>query len=593
MEKNLTTGSVGRQLIGFSLPYLLSYLLQTLYGMADLFIIGQYEGVAGTTAVAVGSQVMHMLTVMIVGLAMGTTVSIARAIGADDRPQAAAATGNTVTLFLSLSLVLTAGLLLLRRPITAVMSTPEAAVEGTIRYLTICFLGVPCITAYNILSAIFRGMGDSKSPMIFIFIACLANIALDYLFIGALHLGPAGAALGTSLSQAISVAISLAVIVHRRTMPLAKADLRPQKPVMDAILKIGVPISVQDKFIQISFIVITVIANRRGLTDAAAVGIVEKIIGFLFLVPSSMLSAVSALGAQNLGAGKPERAKQTLFWAIGLACGFGAVTVVAMQFLAEALVGLFTPDQAAVLAGGQYLRGYIWDSFFAGVQFSFSGYFCACGRSGLSFLHNFLSIVCVRIPGAYLTSRLFPQTLLPMGLANAAGSLFSICARWICPAADRGLSAEPRRGPHRGEASPAEAGGRPAAAGVRAHRAQDRQPPAPAARGTDDAARRDRACGLRPLPPVLAGADAAHHRLQPPAVAGALPPSDGLHPRKPPAAGRLLPRDHPDRLRPDERHRKIRHRDHHPRPGSMRSQGSPPRGAGSAQPRLRGCHRFA
>lgn len=282
MEKNLTTGSVGRQLIGFSLPYLLSYLLQTLYGMADLFIIGRYEGVAGTTAVAVGSQVMHMLTVMIVGLAMGTTLSIARAIGADDRPQAAAATGNTVTLFLSLSLVLTAGLLLLRRPITAV-------------------------------------------------------------------------------------------------------------------------------------------------------GIVEKIIGFLFLVPSSMLSAVSALGAQNLGAGKPERAKQTLFWAIGLACGFGAVRVVAVQFLAEALVGLFTPDQAAVLAGGQYLRGYIWDSFFAGVQFSFSGYFCACGRSGLSFLHNFLSIVCVRIPGAYLTSRLFPQTLLPMGLANAAGSLFSICARWICP----------------------------------------------------------------------------------------------------------------------------------------------------------------
>ena len=266
MEKNLTTGSVGRQLIGFSLPYLLSYLLQMLYGMADLFIIGQYEGVAGTTAV-------HMLTVMIVGLAMGTTVSIARAIGADDRPQAAAATGNTVTLFLSLSLVLTVGLLLLRRPITAVMSTPEAAVEGTVRYLTICFPGIPCITAYNILSAIFRGMGDSKSPMIFIFIACLANIALDYLFIGALHLGPAGAALGTSLSQAISVAISLAVIVRRRTMPLAKADLRPQKPVMDAILKIGVPISVQDGFIQISFIAITVIANRRLMDYIRANGL--------------------------------------------------------------------------------------------------------------------------------------------------------------------------------------------------------------------------------------------------------------------------------------------------------------------------------
>ena len=148
------------------------------------------------------------------------------------------------------------------------MSTPEAAVEGTVRHLTICFPGTPCITAYNTLSAIFRGMGDSKSPMIFIFIACLANIALDYLFIGALRLGPAGAALGTSLSQAISVAISLAVIVRRRTMPLAKADLRPQKPVMDAILKIGVPISVQDGFIQIS-----VIANRRLMDYIRANGL--------------------------------------------------------------------------------------------------------------------------------------------------------------------------------------------------------------------------------------------------------------------------------------------------------------------------------
>ena len=278
MEKNLTTGSVGRQLIGFSLPYLLSYLLQTLYGMADLFIIGRYEGVAGTTAVAVGSQVMHMLTVMIVGLAMGTTVSVARAIGADDRPQAAAATGNTVMLFLSLSLVLTVGLLLLRRPITAV-------------------------------------------------------------------------------------------------------------------------------------------------------GIVEKIIGFLFLVPSSMLSAVSALGAQNIGAGKPERARLTLRYAAALACSFGFVVAVAAQFAAEPLVALFTDaaDGAQVVRlGGQYLRGYIWDCCLAGVQFSFSGYFCAIGRSELSFLHNFLSILLARVPGAYLASRFFPQTLFPMGLASAAGSLVSI-----------------------------------------------------------------------------------------------------------------------------------------------------------------------
>ena len=427
MERNLTTGSIPKNVLAFSLPYLLSYFLQTLYGMADLFIIGQFEGVASTTAVSVGSQVMHMLTVIIVGLAMGTTVSVGQAVGCGDRKQAAACTGNTVTLFLGLSLVLTAVLLCLRRSITAALSTPAEAVEGTVAYLTVCFIGIPFITAYNILSSIFRGLGDSKSPMYFITAACVVNIALDYLFMGAMRLGPVGAALGTTLSQAVSVVVSLLVIVKRNTgISLTGDDLRPDRAVMRRLLKIGVPIALQDGFIQISFMVITVIANRRGLTDAAAVGIVEKMMGFLFLVPSSMLSTVAALGAQNIGAGKPERARATLGCAIAITLSFCSLVVFAVQFLAEPMVGLFTPDAAVVLAGGQYLRGYIWDCFFAGVQFSFSGYFCAIGRSGLSFLHNTLSILLIRIPGAYLTSRCFPRTLLPMGLANAAGSLFSI-----------------------------------------------------------------------------------------------------------------------------------------------------------------------
>ena len=196
MERDLTRGSVFRNILAFSLPYLLSYFLQTLYGMADLFIIGQFEGVASTTAVSVGSQVMHMLTVMIVGLAMGSTVSIARAVGGKDRAAASAAVGNTVTLFMVISLVLMGVLLLCTGPITAVLSVPEEAVAGTREYLTICFIGIPFITAYNIVSSIFRGMGDSRSPMYFIAVACGANIALDYLFMGALHMGPAGAALG-------------------------------------------------------------------------------------------------------------------------------------------------------------------------------------------------------------------------------------------------------------------------------------------------------------------------------------------------------------------------------------------------------------
>ena len=447
MERNRTTGSVFKNVVLFSLPYLLSYFLQTLYGMADLFIIGQFEGVASTTAVSIGSQVMHMLTVMIVGLAMGTTVSIGQAVGAGNRRQAARDVGNTVTLFMAVSLALTAVLLLLVRPITSVMSTPTAAVDGTVAYLTICFIGIPFITAYNIISSIFRGMGDSKSPMYFIAVACAANIGLDYLFMGALRLGPAGAALGTTLSQAVSVGISLLVILKRRSVALEKADFRPDRPVMGKLLKIGVPIALQDGLIQIAFIVITVIANHRGLNDAAAVGIVEKVMSFLFLVPSSMLSTVSALGAQNIGARKPERAIQTLRYAVLLAVGFGLLASAVIQFTAESIVSLFTDANAeggadVIRLGGQYLRGYIWDSIFAGIHFSFSGYFCACGKSGLSFLHNILAIVLMRVPGVYLTSRLFPNTLLPMGLATATGSLVSVV---ICVAAFAILRQRERR----------------------------------------------------------------------------------------------------------------------------------------------------
>lgn len=449
MEKNLTTGSVFGNVIRFSLPYLFSYFLQTLYGMADLFIIGQFEGVASTTAVSIGSQVMHMLTVMIVGLAMGTTVSIGQSVGAGNRKQAARDIGNTVTLFMAVSLALTAALLFLVRPIVFAMSTPDEAVNGTVTYLTICFIGIPFITAYNILGSIFRGMGDSKRPMYFIAVACAANIALDVLFMGVLRLGPAGAALGTTLSQAISVVVSLIVIVRRKSVAVKKGDFRPDRPVMRKILKIGIPIAFQDGLIQVAFIVITVIANQRGLNDAAAVGIVEKVIGFLFLIPSSMLSTVSALGAQNIGAGKPERALQTLRYAVMLAAGFGVLASVAIQFTAEPIVALFTDRATAggaqvVRLGGQYLRGYIFDCIFAGIHFSFSGYFCACGKSGLSFLHNILSIALMRIPGVYLTSRWFPTTLFPMGLATAAGSLLSVVICLIAFGAVRRSSTVPK-----------------------------------------------------------------------------------------------------------------------------------------------------
>ena len=427
MERDLTSGSVWKNIVYFSLPYLLSYFLQTLYGLADLFIVGQFDSVASTTAVSIGSQVMHMLTVMIVGLAMGTTVNIGRAVGARDSQKASKVVGNTTVLFVGVSVVLAVVLLVLVQPIVRVMSTPAEAVEGTVRYLTICFIGIPFITAYNVIASIFRGLGDSKSPMYFIAVACVANIALDYLFIGALHMGPAGAALGTTLSQTISVAVSLLVILKKKTgISVKREDFRLERVTMGQVLKIGVPIAAQDGFIQVAFIIITIIANRRGLSVAAAVGIVEKIISFLFLVPSSMLSTVSALGAQNMGAGKYERADQILRYAMGIAVGFGLIVSLLIQIIAGPVVGLFTTDATVILLGAQYIRGYIWDCIFAGVHFSFSGYFCAYGKSEISFVHNLIAILCVRIPGVFLTSNIFPDTLFPMGMATATGSLLSV-----------------------------------------------------------------------------------------------------------------------------------------------------------------------
>lgn len=319
MEKNLTTGSVLKTIIYFALPYLLSYFLQTLYGMADLYITGQFNGVDSITAVSNGSQVMHMLTVIIVGLAMGTTVIIGKAIGGNKLDNAGRAIGNTITLFMGIAIVMTIVFLIAAKLIVLLIGVPQDAVAGTVRYLIICFIGIPFITAYNIISSIFR-----------------------------------------------------------------------------------------------------------GLDDAAAVGIVEKMISAIFIIPSSMLATVSALSAQNIGAGKYDRAAKTLKYATMITSVYGIFMAVIMQVLAAPLLALFTKDAAVVVLGTQYMKGYIIDSIFAGVHFCFSGYFAAYGKSYIGFMHNIISITFVRVPGSYLASKLFGDTLFPMGLAAPAGSLLSV-----------------------------------------------------------------------------------------------------------------------------------------------------------------------
>ena len=427
MNNKATEGSIAGAMLSFSIPYLISCFLQTFYGMADLFITGQFNGAASISAVAVGSQLMHMLTVMLVGLAMGTTVSVSRHLGAGDREGIAKDIGCTLTVFTAVAAVSTAILLLLSDPILSILAVPAEAMGEAKRYIVICFAGIPFITAYNVISSIFRGLGDTRRPMYFVAIAGVLNIGLDYLLIGPFGMGARGAALATVISQAVSVLLALWSLGRFRSegMP-EKASFCTDRDTTRSIISIGAPIAFQDGLIQISFLVITAIANSRGVDVAAAVGIVEKIISFLFLVPSSMLSSVAALCSMNAGAGKHDRSRKVLRSGIIVGVVFGCFTAVVCNLCPEQILRLFAREETAVVtAGAQYLRTYVTDCIFASVHFCFSGYFSAYGRSGYSFLHNFLSILLFRIPGAYFASVLFPETLGPMGMAAPAGSLFS------------------------------------------------------------------------------------------------------------------------------------------------------------------------
>lgn len=426
MEHKLVSGNLLKTLLAFTLPYLLSSFLQTFYGMADLYVIGQFNGADCLTAVSIGSQFMHFVTVMIIGIAMGVTIQLGHALGGKKYEKVSEVISNAFVLFSGLAVVMMAVLLLCVGGIIRVMSTPVESVAQMGDYLRVCFVGIPFIIAYNVISAIFRGAGDSKSPMYFIAIACVLNIALDYLFVGGFGMEARGAALATVLAQAVSSVVGF-VYLKKKDFGF-KLELRPRLSleISGGIVKTGTPIALQDGLIQVSFLVITIFANGRGLVDAGAVGIVEKLICFFFLVPSAFLGSLSALISINAGAGAYDRVQKLLRSATTICCVYALVVIVLCQIAPAWLVSRFIKDPQIVAAGVAYLRAYSVDTLFAGIHFCFSGYFCGLGYTQISFVHNIISVIAVRIPGAYLACRYFPQTLLPMGCAAPLGSLLSV-----------------------------------------------------------------------------------------------------------------------------------------------------------------------
>lgn len=452
-QRNRAGKGIVVTMLSFAVPFLISAFLQTFYGLCDLFIAGQFNGADVISGVSIGSQVTHMLTVVIVGLCMGTTVMIGRKLGEKKEQETKEIIAATVALFTIVAVVLTGVCFLLKSPILSALKTPEEALSEASSYLLICYAGIPFITAYNVIAAIFRGFGDTRHPMYFVAIAGVINIVLDVVLVGPMGLRAAGAALATVISQAVSVVISLIYLMKQKTIMLPqKADFKSRaghdkedfkdaaaigtvnfiglaalKTAVGEIIRIGMPIAAQDAFIQVSFLVITAIANNRGVEVAAAVGIVEKMISFLFLVPSAMLSTVSALAAKKAGAAEHAEARRILRIGIETCVIFGSIIAVLIQFFAGPVVGLFVSDDARVVVlGTQYFRTYVIDCMIAGVHFCFSGFFSAYGKSGYSFLHNIISILTIRIPGAYLASVLFPTTLYAMGIAAPAGSLLSV-----------------------------------------------------------------------------------------------------------------------------------------------------------------------
>lgn len=426
-ELDLTKGSVPKVLMQFAMPYLLANVLQALYGGADLFVVGRFDDAASVAGVAIGSQVMQTVTGIILGLTAGITVLIGIATGARDEKKAAATIGSAVWLFAIIGAVLTLLMTVWHDTIATAMHTPPEAMTDTRHYLLICSLGIPFIIGYNVVFGIMRGLGDSRSPLYFVALACIINIVLDFVLVGGCHMRAAGAATATIASQGISFAAALCYL-HRKgfRFPFTRRDIRLNGILSKRIIKLGTPIALQDALINISFLIITVIVNRMGVTASAALGVVEKLIVFAMLPPVAISSAVAAMTAQNYGAGLTDRMNRCLKSGIGMALVFGTAFCVYSQFLPETLMSIFTNDAPVIELGAEYLHGYSIDCIIVSFVFCINSYFSGQGNSLFPMVHSLIATFLFRIPLSWIFSHIAPTSLFPMGFAPPLATMVSL-----------------------------------------------------------------------------------------------------------------------------------------------------------------------
>ena len=425
-KADFTQGNILKKLVAFMMPVLGALILQAAYGAVDLLVVGRFGSTSGLSAVSTGSQVLNLVTFVVIQFAMGITVLIARYLGEKRPERIGAVIGGGAVVFTMMSVALFIAMVGFARPISVLMQAPAEAVDLTASYVRICGAGILFIVAYNLLSAIFRGLGDSKSPLLFVLVACIVNIVGDLVLVAGLHMDAAGAAIATVTAQALSVVFAVMLLL-KKDLPFAitKKDFR-LNPQCRKFLKIGLPLALQEFLTQISFLALCAFVNRLGLEASSGYGVACKIVNFAMLVPSSLMQSMASFVSQNIGAGKKKRAKQSMFTGIGVGLAVGCVVFVLVLFKGDVLCSAFSTDAAVIQNGFAYLKGFAPETLVTAILFSMVGYFNGNNKTVWVMMQGLIQTLLVRLPLAYFMSIQPNASLTKIGLATPVATTVGI-----------------------------------------------------------------------------------------------------------------------------------------------------------------------
>lgn len=429
-KADFTQGSILKKLFWFMVPILGALVLQAAYGAVDLLVVGRFGSTSGLSAVSTGSQLLNPVTFVVTQLAMGITVLIARYLGEKCPEKIGGVLGGAALVFALISVGLCVLLVGFARPISVLMQAPQESLDLTVSYVRICGGGIFFIVAYNLLSAIFRGLGDSKSPLLFVLVACVVNIFGDLLLVAGFHMDAAGAALATVLAQAVSVVCAVVILLKKKLpFTIRRQDFR-FNPQCRKFLAIGLPLALQEFLTQLSFLALCAFVNRLGLEASSGYGVASKIVNFAMLVPSALMQSMASFVSQNVGAGDLRRAKRSMFTGIGVGLGFGVVVFALVMARGDVLAGVFSTDAAVIQNAFAYLKGFAPETIATAVLFSMVGYFNGNQRTLWVMLQGLVQTLLVRLPLAYVMSVQPNASLTKIGLAapvsTAVGVLLNI-----------------------------------------------------------------------------------------------------------------------------------------------------------------------